>query len=173
MNEVAEGVMFNWAKMLSDNLAKGIVKYKIVKSKGQSDPFYMLAYIMDAICFMTHFPLMNWSWTPSNVEPLHFHHSKLWEEKAKDLIYEICHNVVIHVHIALFGQPPPWISDNIMGNLGNLAYWFIDKKFSYIRFFGCSAPPHVVPRFLPDWMVCREVAYQTVTRGINKELKAA
>lgn len=59
MHEVAEGFTFNWAKMLSDNLAKGIVEYKTAKSKGQPAPFYMSTYIMDAICFMTPFPLMD------------------------------------------------------------------------------------------------------------------
>jgi hypothetical protein len=63
MHEVAEGFTFNWAKMLSDNLAKEIAEYKTTKSKGQPAPFYMSTYIMDAICFMTPFPLMNWSWT--------------------------------------------------------------------------------------------------------------
>ena len=33
MNEVAEGYTFNWAKMLSDNLAKEIVEYQSSKSK--------------------------------------------------------------------------------------------------------------------------------------------
>jgi hypothetical protein len=63
MHEVEEGFTFNWTKMLSDNLAKEIADYKTMNSKGQPAPFYMLAYIMDAICFMTLFPLMNWSWT--------------------------------------------------------------------------------------------------------------
>jgi hypothetical protein len=34
MNEVAGGYTLNWAKMLSDNLAKEIAKYKSTKSKG-------------------------------------------------------------------------------------------------------------------------------------------
>jgi hypothetical protein len=34
MNKVAEGYTFNWAKLLSDNLAKEIVDYKTMKSKG-------------------------------------------------------------------------------------------------------------------------------------------
>jgi hypothetical protein len=60
-----------------------------------------------------------------------------------------------------------------MGNLGKVADWFIDENFSYIRVFGCSVPPHALPKFLPDRLVCREVSYQTVTGGINKELKVA
>jgi hypothetical protein len=62
------------------------------------------------------------------------------------------------VHIALYGHPPPRISDRIMGNLGRLTDWFIEENFSYIRVFGCSVPPHALPRFLPDQMVCKEVA---------------
>jgi hypothetical protein len=173
MHEVAEGYSFNWANMLSDNLAKEITEYQLAKSKGRYAPFYMSAYIMDAICFITPFPLMNWSWTPTSVKPIHFYHSKLWEEKAKDFFYEILHHVVLPIHIALYGFPPPRISDRIMGNLGKIADWFIDENFSYIRVFGCSAPPHALPRFLPDHLVCREVAYQIVTGGINKELKVA
>jgi hypothetical protein len=59
MNEVAEGYTFNWAKMLYDNLAKEIVEYQSSKSKGKPAPFYTSTYIMDVICFMTPFPLMN------------------------------------------------------------------------------------------------------------------
>jgi hypothetical protein len=145
MHEVAEGFAFNWAKRLSDNLAKEIAKYKTTKSKGHPAPFYMSVYIMDAICFMMPFPLMNWIWTPTSAESIHFYHSKLCEETTKDFFYEICHNVVILVHIALHGHPPPRISDNIMGKLGKLADWFIEENFSYIRVFGCSVPPHALP----------------------------
>jgi hypothetical protein len=98
MHEVAEGFTFNWAKILSDNLTKEIVEYQMENSKGQPASFYMSSYVMDAICYMTPFPLMNWSWNPTCAEPIHFYHSKLWEEKVKDLFYEICHYVVILVH---------------------------------------------------------------------------
>jgi hypothetical protein len=120
----------------------------------------MLAYIMDAICFMTPFPLMNWSWTPTSSKTTHFYHSKLWEENDKGFFYEICHNVVLPFHIAIYGHPPPIISKNIMGNLGTLADWFIEENFSYIRVFGCSIPHHALPQFLPNRLVCREVAYK-------------
>ena len=81
--------------MLSDNLAKQIEDYIAQKSKGEHAPFYMFAYIMDAICFRTPFPLMNWNWTLNITEPIHFYHLKLWEEDAKDCFYEIFHNVVL------------------------------------------------------------------------------
>jgi hypothetical protein len=67
---------------------------------------------------MTLFPLMSWSWTPTNVEPIHFYHSKMWEDKEKYFFYEICNYVVVSMHIALYGFPPPRISDKIMTSLG-------------------------------------------------------
>jgi hypothetical protein len=83
MHEVVEGFSFNWAKSLLNNLAKEIMEYKLVKTKGQTTPFYMSMFIMDDVFFITPFPLMNWSRTPTNNEPIHFYHSKLWEDKAK------------------------------------------------------------------------------------------
>jgi hypothetical protein len=60
-----------------------------------------------------------------------------------------------------------------MGNLGKITDLFIDENFSYIMVFKFLVPPHALPRFLPDQLICREVAYQTLTEGINKELKAS
>jgi hypothetical protein len=110
MNEVAEGYTFNWDKMISDNLAKEIAEYQSKKSKGKPSPFYMSTCIMDVICFMTPFPLMNWSWTSTSSKPIHFYHSKLWEENAKYFFYEIYHCIVVPIHIAICGHPSSRIS---------------------------------------------------------------
>jgi hypothetical protein len=61
---VAEGFSFNWAKMLSDSLFNRITEYREKKAAGKPAGFYMSAYIMDAICSLTPFPLMKWAWSP-------------------------------------------------------------------------------------------------------------
>jgi hypothetical protein len=172
LEEVSEGRSFNWHKILSDNLTKEVVNYKAAKSKGQPVSFYMSAYIMDAICFMTPFPLMNWSWNVSCPEPVHKYHSALWEENAKDVFYDVCHYVIIPLHKIFFGCEPPRISDAVIESLKSVADWFIEENFSYVRVYGCSIPPHALPKFLPDRLVCREVAHQLAKGGIGLELKA-
>jgi hypothetical protein len=172
LEEVSEGRSFNWHKILSDNLTKEVVKYKEARLKGQPISFYMSAYIMDAIFFMTHFPLMNWSWNVSCPEPVHKYHSALWEENAKDVFYDVCHYVIIPLHKIFFGCEPPRISDAVIESLKSVADWFIEENFSYVRVYGCSIPPHALPKFLPDRLVCREVAYQLAKGGIGLELKA-
>jgi hypothetical protein len=173
LEEASEGYSFNWSKILSDNLAKEVSDYKAARSRGQPVAFYMSAYIMDAICFMTPFPLMNWSWNITCLEPIHEYHSELWEENTKKLFYEICHFVVIPMHKMFYGCDPPRISETVSKNLKAIADWFIEESFSYIRVYGCSIPPHALPKFLPDRLVCREVAHQIVKGGIRIELKAA
>jgi hypothetical protein len=173
LHEAAEGYSFNWDKILSDNIVKEVMEYQTARSNGRPVAFYMSAYIMDAICFTTPFPLMNWSWNPTYPEPIHEYHSKLWEENAKDSFYEICHFVVIPLHQMLYGCAPPRISELVIGSLRAVADWFIEENFSYIRVFRCSIPPHALPKFLPDRLVCREVAHQIVIGGIGIELKTA
>jgi hypothetical protein len=171
IHTVAEGLSFDWAKLLSDSLTSRITEYRAQKASGKATSFFMSAYIMDAICFMTPFPLMSWSWTPSSTEPIHVYHSKLWEDKAKEFIYEIFNWVMVPLHVAIFGQPPPRISDSVATSLSSVADWYLEAEFSYIRVFGTSVPPYALPLFLPDKLLCREIARQSVLGGISKELK--
>jgi hypothetical protein len=115
---------------------------------------------------------MNWSWILTVTKPIHLYHSKLWEENAKEYFYEFFHNVVILMHEIIYGHPPPRISEQIIGNLGAIADSYNEEIFYYIRVFGCFACPHALPKFLPDKIVCREVAYQIVSAEITKEPKA-
>ena len=78
--------------------------------------FYMYVYILDAICFKTLFPLVNWNWSPDSFDPIHIYHDKLWEENTKEFFYEICHNVIVPIHEVLYGYPPPRIFNKIIKN---------------------------------------------------------
>jgi hypothetical protein len=89
MIRVAKGYSFNREKMLSDSLTNRVTEYREQKENGKASSFFMSAYIMDPLCSMTPFPLMNWSWTLVEDEPIHVYHAKLWENKAEKFAYEI------------------------------------------------------------------------------------
>jgi hypothetical protein len=171
MHTVAEGYYFDWAKIFSDSLVKEIVGYQSLKYKRKPTQFFMSAYIMEAVFFMTPFPLMGWSWTPTSAEPIHIYHSKIWEDKEKDFFYEIYNWVVVSIHTAIYGYPPPRISKTIVTNLCKIIDCYVEENFSYIMVFGCSVPPQALPQFFPDELVCCEVAHQTVLGGISMEFK--
>jgi hypothetical protein len=123
---------------------------------------------MDAICSMTPFPLMRWSWTPAEDEPIHVYHAKLWENKAEHFAYEFFNWVMVPLHVTIFGHFPPQISDNIVTNLSRIADWYVEAEFSYLRVFGASVPPHALPLFIPNMLAFHEVARQMVIGGVNK-----
>jgi hypothetical protein len=157
--------------MLSNSLTSRVTEYRAQKENEKASSFFMSAYIMDAICFLTPFPLMSWSWTPAEDEPIHVYHSKLWKKKASNFIYEIFNSVMVPLHVTIFGHPPPRISDNIVTNMRSIADWYVEVEFAYLRFFEASVPRHTLPLFIPDKLSCREVANQTIIGGISKELK--
>jgi hypothetical protein len=66
IHTVEEGYSFDWAKILLDSLVQDIARYQSLRAKGKLTQFFMSAYIMDTICFMMPFSLMDWSWTPNN-----------------------------------------------------------------------------------------------------------
>jgi len=76
------------------------------------------------------------------------------------------------MHTAIYGYPPPRIFEKIVTNMGKIEDWYINDHVSYIRFFNCSVPPHALPLFLLDQLVCCEVSHHIVHVEISKELKA-
>ena len=54
-----------------------------------------------------------------------------------------------------------------------VASWFGEEKFTYIRVFGSQAKPHVLPLYIPDKLLAREVAYQISAEGVTQTLKRA
>jgi hypothetical protein len=171
IHTVAEDCSFDWDKLLSDSLKSRVTEYRAQKESGKIASFFMFAYIMDAVCFLTPFPLMSWIWNPSEAEPIHVYHSKLWENKASDFVYEIFNWVMVSLHVTIFGHLPPKISDTIMVNLSSIADWYVEAEFSYLRIFGASVPLHALPLFIPNRLACRKISRQTVISGVSKELK--
>lgn len=55
----------------------------------------------------------------------------------------------------------------------SLERWFEEESFTYIRVFGSLSHPHVLPIFIPDKFLAREIAYQIVGNGLTKVLKDA
>jgi len=52
--------------------------------------------------------------------------------------------------------------------------WFGEELFTYIRVFGSIASPHVLPFYVPDKLMAREIAYQNCgIGGMSKVLKVS
>ena len=76
LNATVNATIVDWAKILSENLAIAILNYrsKRIVSQRIYPPFYLFAYVMDSICYVSKFPLMGWKWTTQDPLPIHVYH---------------------------------------------------------------------------------------------------
>lgn len=160
-----KGQVFNWAHILSFNLLNAI---KIVKeASGSKNPgFYMSAFLVDAVCSSNSFPLMGWTWNP-DMPPVHIYCGKLWASNFKKHFYEICDNFMAPLHSLVFNKPAPRLSIEARNTVRSIGDWYIQEFYTYIRILGHTSAPHLLPKYVPDWLVLREIAYQTMVEGVT------
>lgn len=75
------------------------------------------------------------------------------------------------IHQAVFDKRVPRLSDEVKIDIFPIGRWFGEEMFTYVRVFGSMEPPHVLPWYVPDKVLVREIAYQTIGDGITHTLK--
>jgi hypothetical protein len=46
----------------------------------------------------------------------------------------------------------------------------MEEHYKYIRIFGCSYPPHMLPKYVLDKFIGNEISYHTVEVRITRTL---
>jgi len=155
----------NWVQILSKNLAKTIIEYRRRRSIASRvyPPFLMSAYVMNAICFSSKFPIMGWKWTVRNQLPIHTYHKVMWESNFQPHFFNICHGVMLPIHKRLYKWDTAKLSQEDKVDILLVVKWFGEETFTYIRVFGSISSPHILPYYVPDKLMAREIAYQTTS----------
>jgi len=174
LDAATNATIVDWAKILSDNLVTTIVSYQSKRATSQRiyPHFYLFSYIMDSICYVSKFPVMGWKWTTQDPLPIHVYHKELWDSQFIPYFYQICHGIMLPLYRMLYDKDPPRCSPKAKVDILPIARWFGEKLFTYVRVFGSTASPHVLPLYIPDKLLAREITYQTYGEGgLTKDLK--
>jgi len=78
---------------------------------------------------------------------------------------------MLPIHHSIFDKPAPKISYQAGVELTSIGRWFGEEKFTYVRIFGSHANPHVLPLYIPDKLLAREIAYQITFEGVTQTLR--
>jgi hypothetical protein len=54
--------------------------------------------------------------------------------------------------------------------ISKVGHWYLDERDTYIRVFGATRASHLLPAHVSDWLVVREICYQTILEGCNATL---
>jgi len=173
MEAACNSEIMDWATILSDKLATAVLEFrnKTRITERLVPPFYYSAYILDTLCFNSKFPVLGWRWTPQDPTPIHIYHQKLWKAYYKHHLYQVCNGFMLPIHHSIFDKPTPKISYQAGIDLTSIGRWFGEEKFTYVRIFGIHANPHVLPLYIPDKLLAREIAYQITSEGVTQTLR--
>jgi hypothetical protein len=104
--------------------------------------------------------------TGTRTNPLYMcTYSELWSINYIRYFYDICNLFLTPLHTVLFGFPRHMISFEARTGMKGIVDWYFCKYYSYIRVYGTIGSPHLLPYFVPDHLLMREISYQTMGTG--------
>jgi hypothetical protein len=163
-----EGIEFNWSDILSRNLAAAIAFVKHTSPK-QFPEFHMCSYLLDIMCVSNRYPKMCWAWQPTNPS-IHIYCKVLWEHRYRTEYDHICNHFFAPLYESIFCAPAPCMANKALSILQNIGDWYLLEHGTYIRVYGATKAPHLLPRFVPDKLVLQELAYQTIVHRVGAAL---
>jgi len=78
---------------------------------------------------------------------------------------------MLPIYQTIFNKKAPGLSKEAKIDILSVARWFGEELFTYIRGFWSITTRHVLPYYVLDKLLAREIAYQTVGDAITKTLK--
>jgi hypothetical protein len=54
--------------------------------------------------------------------------------------------------------------------ISKVGHWYFEETNTYIRVFGATGTPHLLPIHVPDHLIFGEICYQAIMQGYNASL---
>jgi hypothetical protein len=51
--------------------------------------------------------------------------------------------------------------------ISKVGHWYLDKHTTYIRVFGATRAPNLLPAHIPNQLIVGEISYQMIMQGYN------
>jgi hypothetical protein len=129
----------------------------------------MASYLLDVICARNIFVGMNLRWHVSEL-PIHVYFSTLWEIRYKRSYSLICDDFLARVYFLIFRKECPRLSMVVKKMIAKFDHWHFKETSTYIRLFGATVAPHLLPVHVPDRLVLGDIFYHTILQGYNASL---
>lgn len=162
------GSSFNWGAIISKQLSTNILQAQTPKD-GETPVFHMASYLLDVTCTRNVFTGTNLSWHVAKL-PVHVYFSILWENRYKFFYAMICDEFIARVHFIIFRKECPRLSATTKKMISKVGHWYFEETSTYIRVFGATSVPHLLPIHVSDHLILGEICYQTILQGCNASL---
>jgi hypothetical protein len=104
----------------------------------------MASYLLDVMCARSVFTDMNLGWHVAEL-PVHVHFNILWENRYKKYYALICDAFIARIHFIIFKKEFPRLFATTKKMVANIGHWYLDECSTYIKVFGATVEPHLLP----------------------------
>jgi hypothetical protein len=137
--------------------------------EGEAPTFYMASYLLNVMCARNIFTCMNLRWHIAELV-VQVYFNVLWEnmyKKSYTLIYD---EFITHIYFIIFKKECPRLSTTTKTMRAKVVHLYLVERSTYIRVFGATEAPHILPSHVPDHLVMGEIYYQTILQSYNATL---
>jgi hypothetical protein len=154
------GRSFKWGAIISKQISICIQQAQMLK-EGEAPTFYMASYLLDVMCARNVFTGMNLNWNVAEL-PIHVYFNILWENSYKKSYALICDEFIACIDFIIFKKECPRLSVEAKKIISKVGHWYLDECSTYVRVFGATRAPHLLPAHVLDRFVVGEICYQTI-----------
>jgi hypothetical protein len=78
--------------------------------------------------------------------------------------------LIAQIYFILFKKEFPILSTAAKKMISKVGHWYLDECATYIRVFGHTKAPYLLPYHVPNRLVVGKICYQTILQGYNPTL---
>jgi hypothetical protein len=94
----------------------------------------------------------------------------MWENRYKKSYALICDEFIAQVYFIIFKKECPRLSVAAKKMISKVGHWYLYETMTYIRVFGATDAPHLLPTRVPYQLFVGEICYQTILQCYNVNL---
>jgi hypothetical protein len=121
------------------------------------------------MCARNIFVGMNLRWHVAELL-VHVYFNIPWENRYKNSYTLIYDEFITHIYFIIFKKECSRLSMKAKKMIAKVGHCYLDKRSIYIRVFGATEAPHLLPDHVPDRLLMGEICYHTILQGYNATL---
>ena len=146
---------FSWEEIMANNLSSCIVATLGGLTQRKSE-FYMGSFLIDYILCTHPFPKLNCDWDPTRT-PVYSTYNLLWAHKYVSFYKPIREYFLIPLYELIFLEECNCMSEEALKVVSEYGDYFFPKEGLYLRMYGGSKAPSLLPINATDYVIHKEV----------------
>ena len=124
----------------------------------------MSSFFIDCILCMQPFPALKCKW---DTAPVYAAYQLLWAHKYFNHYKSICEDFIMPIYRLIFLSDCDCMSKETLNIVQDNGHYYLIEEGLYLRMFGGSRAPSLLPKYATDYVIHKEVVTQLYIDGVG------